>query len=170
MSNRSRNWAFRRTAGRHRGRSAEDQRYEHEWPYWKGPPPSQSFCPVSVSVNPTALNTRNFSAVAPSTITAPSASGVGPSMACPFSIVPFLPPRSSRVALVANGNPRMLPGDADVIDEDGCFLRPSEHVLAVGQRDFALAKDDAMRAGGFADPLGRLGARSTSPQNTCPKP
>ena len=54
------------------------------------------------------MNTRNFSAVAPSTISAPSASGVGRSMARPFSMVPFLLPRSSSVApaspIVIQGN------------------------------------------------------------------
>ena len=38
----------------------------------------------------------------------------------------------------------MLSGDADIIDEHVCLLRPAEYVLAVRQRDVALAKNDVI--------------------------
>ena len=54
---------------------------------------------VSVSVEPIASTILNVRAVAPKRMIAPSVSLTGPSTADPFTIVPFLLPRSRSVAV-----------------------------------------------------------------------
>jgi hypothetical protein len=51
-----------------------------------------------------------------------------------------------RRTVLADRDPGMMPRDSRVVDEHGRVARASKYVLAAGQRDFTIAKNEATRA------------------------